>query len=291
MNNEIIANWLSKSNCHAWFDIDGTIKHADKKYPDKFNPGVVDILLSLGEMASTGACTDQSPHELYSFLVKMSPNNGGAIFTGPSVLEGGHVFVDKGAKVDQDFKILTSLEAQEEMRLGVNMFLSSWTAIAGDPDGWGLLPELSTPVVLARGKYQGVGSVSIWEKGPDVHSPDYHGDYELVYEWIKTQAESLELLKQTELKEAGNGTLRVVQIGYGKAPFLEKLHDQGAVDLSASLYCGDGLNDVDPAKVVKKYGGFVIAVNNACPELKSVADVTTEGVASDGITEVFQKIS
>ena len=33
MINEIIANWLSKSDCHAWFDIDGTIKHADKKYP------------------------------------------------------------------------------------------------------------------------------------------------------------------------------------------------------------------------------------------------------------------
>lgn len=290
MINEVIANWLSKSNCHAWFDIDGTIKHADKKYPDKFNPAVVNNLINLGKIVETGACTDQSPHELGSFLTKMSPDNEGAVFTGPSILEGGHVMVDKGLKVNQDFRILTSPEAQEEMQLMVNMFLSAWMAISGDPDGWGLLPGLNTPVALAEGKYQGVGSVSIWEKGPDANSPDYHGDYELVFEWIKIRAEFLELLKQTELKEVGNGTLRVVQRGFGKAPLLEQLHEQGVVDLSASLYCGDGLNDVDPAKVIKKYGGFVIAVNNACPELKAVADVTTEGTASDGITEIFQKI-
>jgi len=114
-----------------------------------------------------------------------------------------------------------------------------------------------------------VGSASIWEKGPDVHSPDYHGDYELVFEWIKAKAESLQLLK---------------------APLLEKFHDQGVVDLGACLYCGDGLNDVEPAKVIKKYGGIVIAVKNACPELKIVADVTTGGVASDGIVEIFQNI-
>lgn len=291
MTNEVIANWLSKSNCHAWFDIDGTIKHTDKKYPDKFNPAVVDILINLGKIAGTGACTDQSPYELGSFLIKMSPDSTGAVFTGPSILEGGHVVVDKGQKVNQDFRVLTSPEAQEEMQLTVKMFLSCWTEIAGDPDGWGLLPGVSTPVVLAGGKYQGVGSVSIWEKGPEIHSADYHGDYELVLEWIKARAEFLELLKQTELKEVGNGTLRIVQRGFGKAPLLEQLHEQGVVNLGSSLYCGDGLNDVDPAKAVKKYGGFVIAVNNACPELKAVADLTADGVASDGITEVFQKVS
>ena len=291
MINEIIANWLSKSDCHAWFDIDGTIKHADKKYPDKFNPGVVDILIDLGKIAGTGACTDQSPHELASFLTKMSPDSNGAVFTGSSILEGGHVVVDKGLKINQDFRILTSPEAQEEMQLTVKMFLSGWAAIAGDPDGWGLLPGLSTPVALAGGKYQGVGSVSIWEKGPDTHSLDYHGDYELVFEWIKVKAGLLGLLEHTELKEVGNGTLRVVQRGFGKAPLLEQLHEQGVVNLGSSLYCGDGLNDVDPAKAVKKHGGFVIAVNNACPELKAVADVIADGVASDGITEVFQKVS
>lgn len=288
MPHEIIAAWLSKSNPHAWFDIDGTIKHVDKKYPGKFNPAVVGILLDLKAMAGTGACTDQSPQELASFLEKMLPDNGGAVFTGPSVLEGGHVFVAKNKVLDKEFQILTSELAQAEMQSIVSMFLASWTAIADNPDGWGLLPGITTPVALAEGKYQGVGSVSIWEKGPDRHSPEYHGDYELVFDWVKAQAEALKLLKQTELKEVGNGTLRVVQIGVGKAQLLEYLHQQGAVDLGASLYCGDGLNDVDPAKTVKKYGGTVIAVANACSELKAVADVIADGVASDGIVNVFQ---
>lgn len=288
MTNEIISSWLSKSSPHAWFDIDGTIKHADKKYPNKFNPAVVVVLLGLKEMAGTGTSTDQSPYELASFLAKMLPENGGAVFTGPSVLEGGHVLADKNKSIDKGYKILTSETAKQEMQAIVDMFLASWIAIANDSYGWGLLPGVTTPVTLAQGKYQGVGSVSIWEKGPDMHSPKYQGDYELVLEWVKAQAEAMQLLKQTELKEIGNGTLRVVQIGIGKAPLLEKLHQRGAVDLGASLYCGDGLNDVDPAKTVKKYGGVVVAVANACPELKALADVVADGIASDGIVDVFQ---
>ena len=288
MSEKVISAWLSKPSPHAWFDIDGTLKHMDKKYPNKFNPAVVGILLGLKEMAGTGACTDQSPQELASFLAKMLPDNAGAVFTGPSVLEGGHVLVDKHKSLDKEFQVLTNETAQWEMQAIVNMFLASWTAITDNPAGWGLLPGVTTPVALAQGKYQGVGSVSIWEKGPDMHSPEYHGDYELVFKWVKAQAMTLQLLKQTELNEVGNGTLRVVQIGVGKASLLEKLHEHGAVDLGASLYCGDGLNDVDPAKTVKKYGGTVIAVANACPELKAVADVIADGIASDGIVNVFQ---
>ncbi len=286
----IISTWLSRSNPHAWFDIDGTIKHMDEKYSDKFNPTVVGVLLGLKEMAGTSACTDQSPYELASFLAKMLPDNNGAVFTGPSILEGGHVLVDKGESIDEEFKIITGGTARDEMKAIVNMFLANWTAIVNDLDNWGLLPGVATPVALAQGKYQGVGSVSIWESGPDMHSLEYNGDYELVFEWVKAQAMTLQLLKQTELKEVGNGTLRVVQIGIGKAFLLEKLHQQGVVDLGASLYCGDGLNDVDPAKTIREYGGVVVAVANACPELKAVANVVTNGVASDGIVDVFQGV-
>lgn len=289
MPNEIISAWLSQSGAHVWFDIDGTLKHADKKYPDKFNPAVVGVLLGLKEMAGTGACTDQSPQELASFLAKMLPDNNGSVFTGPSVLEGGHILVNKNKSLDKEFQILTSETAQKEMQATINMFLASWTAISDNPDNWGLLPGVATPVALAEGKYQGVGSVSIWEKGPDMHSPDYHGDYELVLEWVKAQAIALQLLKQTELKEVGNGTLRVVQIGVGKAPFLEQLHQQGAVDLGASLYCGDGKNDIEPMKLVIKYGGIGIAVGNACPELKAIAHIVATGTASDGVVEIFQE--
>src|SRR3989344_1209472 len=146
MPNEIISGWLSRHNPHAWFDIDGTIKHVDKKYPGKFNPRVFSVLLSLKEIAGTGACTDQSPYELASFLSQMLPDNGGAIFTGPSVLEGGHVLVEKGGLINKDFQVLTSELAKQEMQSIISMFLSSWIAIADNSDGWGTLPGVSTPV-------------------------------------------------------------------------------------------------------------------------------------------------
>ena len=113
MSKEVINAWLSKSNPQAWFDIDGTIKHADNKYPNGFNPMVVGVLFSLREMAGTSACTEQSPQELASF---------GAIFSGPSILEGGHVLVDKGKSIEKDYQILTSEAAKVEMQAMVNMF-------------------------------------------------------------------------------------------------------------------------------------------------------------------------
>lgn len=288
MSNELIASWLSGSHPHAWFDIDGTIKHEDKRYAHQFNPAVVKVLLDLKDVAGTGACTDQSPPELSSFLAKMTPENDG-VFTGPSVLEGGHVLVERSKRIDKDFQILTSEDAQREMQTIIDLFLSGWMAIADDPEGWGLLPGVTTPVALAQGKYQGVGSVSIWEKGPNTQSPEYRGEYEAVFEWVKIQAEALQLFRHTAMREVGNGTLRIVQLGVSKASLLEQLHHHGEVDLSNSLYCGDGLNDIEPAMLVKQYGGIVLAVANACPELQVIADVVSDGVASDGVVEMFKE--
>lgn len=289
---KIIDAALSKPNPHVWFDIDGTLKHTDSlQYPDKFNPAVTGVLVGLNELASTGASTDQSPFELSSFLEIMMKHvsEGQQIFTGPSVLEGGHILVPVAGKVGKDFKILTSQIAQEEMKTITKKFGEVWQSIPKDENGWGLLPGVQTPVALAQGKYQGVGSVSIWEKGGSIHDPEYKGEYEPVMAWVKNHAVRLGI-SHLDFVEVGNGTLRIIENGKSKANLIQVLHEEGAVDLASSVYVGDGINDVEPATLVKIHGGTVIAVANAYPDLKELADIVTEGIASDGVVEALKLV-
>lgn len=93
-----------------------------------------------------------------------------------------------------------------------------------------------------------------------------------------------------EFRETGNGTLRIVQRGLSKESTLANLAAQGIVDLEKTIYVGDGLNDVAPAKLVSEAGGGVIAVANAIPELKQKAVYICEKTISHGVVEILSLI-
>lgn len=291
MNKEInpLASILSKTDPYVCFDIDGTLKLPGSDYQGKFNENVVSVLLGLQELANTGACTDQSPFELAAFLSEMAVFNQSEkqILVGPSVLEGGHVLVPAGGMVDKDFQVLTSFEAQIEMKQIKDEFQAVWQPLGKGE--WGLIPEVATPVVMVSSEYQGLGSVSVWEKGSNTHDSDYQGEYEPVMSWFQTKAKELGL-ERLSFVEVGNGTLRVIEKGKSKANLLADLHESGVINLAASIYFGDGKNDVEPGKLVQSYGGVLVAVANACPELIKRADVVTDRMASSGVIDVLEKV-
>jgi hydroxymethylpyrimidine pyrophosphatase-like HAD family hydrolase len=94
-------------------------------------------------------------------------------------------------------------------------------------------------------------------------------------------------LQELELVESGDGSLRVIEKGKSKASTLSLFHKEGLIDLSHTIYVCDGENDVPPAILVKEHGGAVVAVSNATPKLKEIADVVAGRDASRGVTEVF----
>ena len=292
---EFLKEIIFSGGCHVFFDIDGTLKGLyTTDAPAGFDPKLPGLLEKLNKIAgiSVGACTSQSAKELYAYLLKMDSVIDGKLMNGISILEDGHILVPAGSHLLTEAQELISPFAKLQI-LELKTTLEGYWKSSSEPilsvDGWGFFPSVETPVAIPTGKYQGAVTLSIWEKGVDVHDPSYNGEYEPVFNFVdKTIAKLGASLIQPS--EAGNGTLRILEKGRSKETGLVKLAKEGLIDLKKTIYVGDGLNDVAPATLVAKAGGGVIAVANAIPDLKKVATHTCGKSASHGVVEILTKV-
>ncbi|PAV29858.1 hydrolase Cof [Virgibacillus profundi] len=74
--------------------------------------------------------------------------------------------------------------------------------------------------------------------------------------------------------------------GGSKAVGVEKLIEASGLNITDSYAFGDGLNDLEMIREV----GTGIAMGNAVPDLKAVADYTTDSVVDDGILKGLKHI-
>ncbi|KKQ51975.1 hypothetical protein A2865_01015 [Candidatus Woesebacteria bacterium RIFCSPHIGHO2_01_FULL_39_17] len=281
--------------CHVFFDIDGTIKGSyTPEAPAGFDPKLPYLLATLNDIPgiSVGVCTSQSPKELHSFLLRMDSVIDGKLLNGLSVLEDGHILVESGSYMLTDYIKLISPEAKKQIDTLKAELKRLWipaddTQLA--KDGWGFFPGVVTPVALPEGKYQGAVTMSVWERGPDINNPSYQGQYEPVAAFVSQLAQNLGT-DLVECKEAGNGTLRIVEQGKSKESALATLANQGIIELKNTVYVGDGLNDIAPAQLVTSHGGGLVAVSNAIPELKVMATYNTKNQFSHGVVETLSLI-
>lgn len=286
---------INSGGCHVFFDIDGTIKGSyTPEAPAGFDSKLPPLLATLNDISgiSVGACTSQSPKELHSFRLRMDSVIDGELLNGLSVLEDGHIMVKSGSHMLTDYIELISPEAKAQIAILKTELRKLWVPAQESQlakDGWGFFPGVATPAVLPEGKYQGAVTMSVWERGPDVHDPSYQGQYGPVALFVSQLAESLgaDLI---HCKEAGNGTLRIMEQGKSKESALAALATQGVIKLENTVYVGDGLNDVAPAQLVTSHGGGLIAVSNAIPELKTIATYITKNPTSHGVVEAINLI-
>jgi len=100
---------------------------------------------------------------------------------------------------------------------------------------------------------------------------------------------------QAELEERYNGFLffaqseshliEVMPAGVDKGRALKRLADIEGVDISETMALGDNTNDIR----LLSAAGFSVAVNNAVPQLKALADYVCEGERSKGFSEAMRK--
>lgn len=285
--NKVLNHFFSKKgDVSMLFDVDETLKHPKGEHaPHRYNPNLPFLLYSLHQLGKVGIATDQSQGELSGFVKTIPDFNGNSVFTGPFVLEGGHVI---GASLHLNGEIITSPDALLEIEQIYGLVLANYIFNQGNE--WGSIPGMNTPVLLPETSIQGVGSKSIWESGPMVNSPLYDGEYEEVMGWLSDAAQAAGLLIHATLFESGNGTLRIIDKNITKGTGLLKLQEKQLLDLSRVIYTGNGLNDVPAAEVIKEFGGLVVAVGNANDELKELADIVSEQSISDGVVEVFKEL-
>ena len=79
--------------------------------------------------------------------------------------------------------------------------------------------------------------------------------------------------------------IEVVPVGVDKALTLEQLLPMLGMEQAQTVCCGDGFNDI----TMLEYAGVGVAMGNAQPPVKEVADYVTATNDEDGIVEVIQK--
>jgi len=79
--------------------------------------------------------------------------------------------------------------------------------------------------------------------------------------------------------------LEVMPNGIDKAASLARLLQVLGLSNEEMIACGDGFNDV----AMIKYAGLGVAMDNAVPEVKAVADYVTKSNDDNGIVEVLEK--
>lgn len=287
---EIVAS----GNAFLLTDVDGTIKYyTSEQAPHGFDPMLPDFLRLLAGRTATkvGVCTAQTPAELDAFLSSMETESAAHPFRGPSILEDGHLVVDEGKGIFE-FRQLGDPVAKVEILLLVEALSDG--IIHQEPDEsnpyqWGTFPGVGTPVCIPGGKYAAVATGTIWEKGPDIHDPDYRGQYEPVAAFVANEAVKLGLSKVAFI-EAGNGTLRILEQGRTKATAMSELAAEGLINLGSTVYFGDGINDLEAGGLVADAGGMVVAVANAVPQFKQIASLVTKDPASHGVVEVLEQV-
>ena len=58
-----------------------------------------------------------------------------------------------------------------------------------------------------------------------------------------------------------------------------------SLNMSATMACGDGLNDI----TMLRDAGLGVAMANACPEAKAAADVETLSCDEDGVARAIER--
>lgn len=79
--------------------------------------------------------------------------------------------------------------------------------------------------------------------------------------------------------------IEVVPLGIDKATSLEVLLEKLGIKREELVACGDGRNDV----TMINYAGMGVAMENACDEVKEVADFVTKSCDEDGVAYAIKK--
>lgn len=247
---------LIEDATHYIFDVDGTLCERQKN----LTPTLASVLGASGKKLAIATSRAQNEFdEIFEGSGYARPD----LINGPIVLEDGGVVLYPGKSEP------TLLVAPEQAAAVRELMLLIRANVADLPGEavWGRLGDVESPLVHVPARYNYQVSGSVWQQVIDVPR-----NLERTMEWCTHAAERLGVRELVQLVEIGDGTLRVSVPGVSKGSTLERLHHDGAIDLSKSIYFGDGRNDLPAASAIKSYGGGVIAVDNRCPELVALAD-------------------
>lgn len=97
--------------------------------------------------------------------------------------------------------------------------------------------------------------------------------------------EDAKLLQQLKTVRWHENSVDIFDINGSKARGIKAVLDHLGLTMEQTMAFGDGLNDIEMLQQV----GIGVAMGNAHPQLKSLADYVTDSVAEDGIARFLQQ--
>ncbi len=256
------------------FDVDLTLTERQKN----LSADLAAVLANSGKRL--GICTSRALNELDEVFNDLGQENSrSALIRGPVVLEDGGLVIKPG---DAAPTLLVPKEHYEAVTTLVDYIKRQIDREGCIDDTWYRLKGLDSPLVHLPTRYDYKTSFSIWqhhEAGLDVLKTLLPN----TMEWVQVAVARLGVGNNLHLLEIGDGTLRIAAPGRSKGVALKELHEQGIINLSKTVYFGDGKNDVPAAEVIRQFGGVMVAVDTHCRELVDLASYTLPARGPEGL--------
>jgi hydroxymethylpyrimidine pyrophosphatase-like HAD family hydrolase len=227
-----------------------------------------------------GICTSRALNELDEVFNDLGQEKARpTLMRGPVILEDGGLVIKPG---DHEPTLLVPKEHYEAVATLVDYIKEQVDSESCVDGTWYRLKGLDSPLVHLPTRYNYMTSFSIWqhhEGGLEV----LKGLLPNTMEWVRSVVSRLGVGDNLHLLEIGDGTLRIAAPGRSKGVALQELHEEGIIDLSKTVYFGDGKNDVPAAQVIRQFGGVMIAVDTHCKELVDLASYTLPARGPEGL--------
>ncbi|PIC67384.1 hydrolase Cof [Sporosarcina sp. P21c] len=242
----------------VFFDLDGTLMNHDKTILESTKQS----LTALREKGIyTVICTGRAPL-MFNWLLEELSFDSYVSMNGQHVVLDGEVIYSNPMKPEV-IRQLTEFAHKQGHGLTYSTFESFVTNVEEHPlvqEGTARLKIPYPPV------------------DPNVYSHSVVNQVQ-IYSTPKETKKYMELFKDYTFIRWDENSVDMLPEGASKAIGIQKMLEQMNIPIENSYAFGDGANDMQMIKMV----GIGVAMENAIPELKEVADLVTASCSEDGI--------
>ncbi|WP_349425417.1 Cof-type HAD-IIB family hydrolase [Microbacterium sp. LWS13-1.2] len=273
-----------------FLDVDGTIlEHGSHISPS--TPGAVRAARAAGHLVYLS--TGRSAADIHPVVAEIG-FDGAVTNSGALVTSDSEVVVERPLSAEATDRMLTALRSR-----GIRYFLQTRDAVYASDDmaelmrdyavalearvqaGQEVRPEDSL-VGLAQRRFPGVEEADLGR----IDKAVFVSDHEEGIDELRADLGDEFLIVPGSMPLPGGSNGEISERGTTKGSAIELLLAHLGMDAADAVAVGDSWNDVEMFQVC----GVAVAMGNAQPELKELADMVTTDVLDDGIAHAFRRL-
>ena len=273
-----------------FLDVDGTIlEHGSHISPS--TPGAVRAARAAGHLVYLS--TGRSAADIHPVVAEIG-FDGAVTNSGALVTSDGEVVVERPLSPEATDRMLTALRSR-----GIRYFLQTRDGVYASDDMAELMRDYAVALEAreragreVRPEDSLVGLAQRTFPGVEVADLDridkavFVSDHEEGIDELRADLGDEFLIVPGSMPLPGGSNGEISERGTTKGSAIELLLEHLGMDAADAVAVGDSWNDVEMFQVC----GVAVAMGNAQPELKELADMVTTDVLDDGIAHAFRRL-